>query len=46
MGNLENIKDRIQKLDWKQAQQDLDAQGNALLERVLSRQQYESLAAV
>jgi len=46
MGNLENIKDRIQKLDWKQAQQDLDAQGNALLERVLSRQQCESLAAV
>jgi uncharacterized protein len=46
MAKLENIIERIEKLDWKQAQQDLDAQGNALLERVLSRQQCESLAAL
>jgi hypothetical protein len=46
MAKLENITELIEKLDWKQAQQDLDAQGNALLERVLSRQQCESLAAL
>jgi hypothetical protein len=46
MAKLENITERIEKLDWKQAQQDLDAQGNALLERVLSRQQCESLATL
>jgi hypothetical protein len=46
MAKLESITEQIEKLDWKQAQQDLDAQGNALFERVLSRHQCESLAAL
>jgi uncharacterized protein len=36
--------DRIHKLDWENISQNLDAQGSALLERVLSSDECESLA--
>ena len=35
---------RIQTLDWERISQDLDAQGNAILERVLSPDQCQALA--
>lgn len=39
-----NAVERINRLDWEQISQDLDAQGNALLERVLSPDECHALA--
>jgi hypothetical protein len=42
--SAQNVVDRIKKLDWERISQDLDAQGSAILERVLSADECQALA--
>jgi hypothetical protein len=41
-----NAIDRIKTLDWDRVSQDLDAQGNAILEHILSEAECQALAAL
>jgi hypothetical protein len=41
-----NAVERIERLDWERVSQDLDAQGNAVLEGVLSLEECRALAAL
>ena len=38
--------ERVGSIDWKQVSQDLDAQGNAMIERLLSPEECETLASL
>jgi uncharacterized protein len=41
-----NAVERVEMLDWERVSRDLDAQGNALLEGILSREECRALAAL
>ena len=40
------IGERVRSLDWNRLAEDLDAQGNAMVERLLSSEECRSLAAL
>jgi hypothetical protein len=46
IASVKSIAERVKAIDWKQVSQDLDAQGSAVIERLLSRDECETLAAL
>jgi hypothetical protein len=44
--STQSIEERVGAIDWKQVSQDLDAQGNAVVERILFAEECEPLAAL
>jgi uncharacterized protein len=44
--STQSIEERVGAIDWKQVSQDLDAQGNAVVERILYVEECEKLAAL
>src|SRR6266700_1506660 len=44
--SVEDAAERLQAFDWNRVGQDLDAQGNAVLERLISPDECQALAAM
>ena len=42
----QSMAERVEAIDWKQVSQDLDAQGSAMIERLLSPEECETLASL